>query len=85
MADSVSRTGPDVVARAAADLVAANRILLTHGIVDGFGHVSVRHPERSDRFLLSRNLAPALVQVRDILAFDLDGAAIEAAGAALYL
>lgn len=55
------------------DLAAANRILAGLGIVDGFGHISVRHPDRSDRFLLSRSLAPELVTRDDIMTFELDG------------
>src|SRR5260370_6077102 len=43
------------------DLVAANRILADQGIVDGYGHVSVRHDRDANRYLLSRDLAPALV------------------------
>lgn len=57
------------------DLVAANRILAHHGVLDGFGHVSARHPERPDRFLLSCSRAPALVSAADIMEFDLDSAA----------
>ncbi len=55
------------------DLATANRILAARGVVDAFGHVSVRHPERSDRFLLARNMPPALVTSADIIEFDLDG------------
>jgi HCOMODA/2-hydroxy-3-carboxy-muconic semialdehyde decarboxylase len=55
------------------DLVAANRILFDHGVVDGFGHVSVRHDQRADRFLLARNMAPGLVTADDVMTFDLDG------------
>jgi len=58
------------------ELVAANRILFHQGVVDGFGHVSLRHPADPGRFLLSRSMAPALVQPSDILAFDLDGKAL---------
>ena len=54
------------------DLVAANRILAGHGVLDGFGHVSARHPARPDRYLLSRSLAPGLVTADDIVTFDLD-------------
>jgi ribulose-5-phosphate 4-epimerase/fuculose-1-phosphate aldolase len=54
------------------ELVIANRILAHHGIVDGFGHVSVRTPEPGF-FLLSRSLAPASVTRSDIMRFDLDG------------
>ena len=68
-----------------ADLVAANRILSDQGIVDGFGHVSVRHDKDSGRFLLSRSMAPGLVTAQDVMEFDLDGAAIDAQGRTPYL
>ena len=55
------------------ELVVANRILYARGIVDGFGHVSVRDPHDSERFFLARNIAPALVEVDDIMTFALDG------------
>ncbi|WP_432828843.1 class II aldolase/adducin family protein [Dactylosporangium sp. CA-092794] len=55
------------------DLVAANRILVDQGVLDAFGHVSVRLGPGSDRFLLSRNLAPGLVTAADLLVHDLDG------------
>ena len=52
------------------DLVAANQILAQHGVLDAWGHVSVRHPDRGDRYLLSRARAPALVAAGDIMEFD---------------
>ena len=55
------------------DLVVGNRILATEGILDGLGHISVRHDQRPDRFLLSRDLAPALVTAADFVEYDLDG------------
>lgn len=67
------------------DLVAANRILFRHGVVDAFGHVSLRHPHASDRFLLSRNMAPGLVTRGDIVEFDLDGSPVNAGGRRVYL
>ena len=60
------------------DLVAANRILADHNVLDAFGHVSARHPAKPDRYLLSRNLAPALVTSGDILEYDLDSKPINA-------
>ncbi len=54
------------------ELVDANHILYDQGVVDAFGHVSVRLPDRSDHFLLAANLAPASVKARDIIEFDLD-------------
>ncbi|HEX5863092.1 MAG TPA: class II aldolase/adducin family protein, partial [Casimicrobiaceae bacterium] len=66
-------------------LVAANRILYRQGVVDGFGHASARHDQSPDHFLLARNMAPALVRREDIVTFDLDGAALDAAGRRVYL
>jgi HCOMODA/2-hydroxy-3-carboxy-muconic semialdehyde decarboxylase len=66
-------------------LVLANRILYARGVVDGFGHVSARHDRSPEHFLLSRNMAPGLVRREDIVTFDLDGAALDAAGRRVYL
>jgi ribulose-5-phosphate 4-epimerase/fuculose-1-phosphate aldolase len=54
------------------DLAAASRILVDQGVFDAAGHVSMRHPERADRFLMSRSLAPELVTADDIMEFTLD-------------
>jgi ribulose-5-phosphate 4-epimerase/fuculose-1-phosphate aldolase len=67
------------------ELVDANHILFDQGVVDGFGHVSVRHPERPDRFLLARSMAPALVTEKDVLEFDLDGDPVVPGGPAPFL
>jgi ribulose-5-phosphate 4-epimerase/fuculose-1-phosphate aldolase len=66
------------------DLVAANRILAHEGVVDAFGHVSVRHPERPDRFFLSRSRSPELVTLDDILEFGLDGEPVKSGAPPLY-
>ena len=68
-----------------ARLALANRILYDQGVVDAFGHVSVRHDASRDHFLLARNMAPALVTPDDILTFDLDGNALDGAGRRVYL
>jgi HCOMODA/2-hydroxy-3-carboxy-muconic semialdehyde decarboxylase len=67
------------------ELVIANRVLFEHGVVDAFGHVSVRHDKQPDRFLLARNMAPALVAAADIVEFDLDGNPVDGRGRAVYL
>jgi ribulose-5-phosphate 4-epimerase/fuculose-1-phosphate aldolase len=66
-------------------LVTANHILFDQGIVDGFGHISVRHDKRPDRFLLARNMAPGHVTAGDIVEFTLDGDAVNAEGRRVYL
>jgi ribulose-5-phosphate 4-epimerase/fuculose-1-phosphate aldolase len=67
------------------DIVTANRILAAEGVVDAFGHVSARHPDRPDRFLLSRALAPELITHDDIVEYALDGAPVDADAAKSYL
>jgi ribulose-5-phosphate 4-epimerase/fuculose-1-phosphate aldolase len=54
------------------DLVAANRILAEHGVIDAYGHVSVRSESDPTRYLLARSIAPELVSYEDILEYDLD-------------
>jgi len=66
-------------------LVYANRILYDQGIVDGLGHVSVRHPDQEDVFLLSCNRAPGMVKRQDIVCYDLDGNAVSETNERPYL
>ena len=58
------------------DLVAANRTLARFGVLDAFGHVSVRDPKDPKRYLISRSIAPESVVASDILALDLDSQAV---------
>lgn len=66
------------------ELVLANHILAYHGIVDAFGHVSVRNNRNPNRYLLSRQVAPALVTAADILEYDLDSNQIGTKEQGLY-
>ncbi len=67
------------------DLVSANHILFKEGVVDGFGHVSVRDERDPERFLLSRSIAPATVTARDVMEFGMDGEPLDARGRKPYL
>ena len=62
------------------DLVAANRILAEHGVIDAYGHVSLRSPDNPNRFFLARAIAPQTVQVEDILEYDLDSKPLDPKG-----
>jgi ribulose-5-phosphate 4-epimerase/fuculose-1-phosphate aldolase len=64
---------PDSLATARQDVAIANRILANEGLLDAFGHVSMRHPAIPERFLISRHRAPELVQPADIVELNLDG------------
>ena len=79
------RSGGKVPPERVADLAAASRILAAQGVVDGFGHVSMRHPSAPDRYLMARALAPALVAPKDIIEYDLDSNACNAAGRPSFL
>jgi HCOMODA/2-hydroxy-3-carboxy-muconic semialdehyde decarboxylase len=63
---------PDSLAELRRDLAAAYRIVANEGILDAFGHISVRNPNNPQRYFLSRSRAPSLVQASDILEYDLD-------------
>ncbi|MGO7133565.1 class II aldolase/adducin family protein [Rhizobium leguminosarum] len=63
----------DIIHATLTQLVVANRILAREGIIDNFGHVSVRHPLRDDRYFLSRSRSPEIVSRDDIMEFTLDG------------
>ncbi|SDN20422.1 class II aldolase/adducin family protein [Afipia sp. GAS231] len=67
------------------DIVTGSRVLADFGVLDGFGHVSARHPTKTNHFLMSRSLSPALVTADDIMEFDLDGNAVDARGRTLFL
>src|SRR6202020_614607 len=60
------------------DLVAANRTLARLGVLDAFGHVSVRDPRNPHRYLMSRSIAPESVSAADILLLDLDSQTVDA-------
>ncbi|HZX67616.1 MAG TPA: class II aldolase/adducin family protein [Candidatus Elarobacter sp.] len=78
-------TAADAPPSAIDELVAANRVLAHEDIVDGFGHVSVRHPADPTRYLLARSMAPALVTASDIMTYDLDSNPLDANGRTSYL
>ena len=58
------------------DLVTANHILANEGVLDGYGHVSVRSPENPNHYFLARAGAPGLVSAPDIVEYDLESKAI---------
>ena len=66
------------------ELAIANRILAREGVVDAFGHISMRHPKDPERFLLSRSRAPELITPDDIMEFQLDGTPVDLRGRTPY-
>jgi HCOMODA/2-hydroxy-3-carboxy-muconic semialdehyde decarboxylase len=67
------------------DLVAANRILADQGVLDAYGHVSIRHPADPNRYLVSRAMSPADVTAADIMEFDLDSNPVDQRGRSVFL
>ena len=83
--EDMRESGPTPSPSLVEDLVLANHVLFDQGVVDAFGHVSVRHDARPDRFLLARNMAPGRVTADDLVEFTLDGEAVNARGRKVYL
>ena len=67
------------------DLVTANRILADQGVLDAYGHVSIRHPANPNRYLISRAMSPADVAGADIMEFDLDSNPVDRRGRSMFL
>src|ERR1041385_6977222 len=84
MAEAIPTGGP-VEPALIDDLVAASRILAQHGVLDAWGHVSMRHPNNPERYLLSRARAPALVSADDIMEFDLDSNPVDQRDRRMFL
>jgi len=78
-------TGGAVDSSVLEDLVAANHICADQGVLDGYGHISLRHPKTADRYLLARSLSPAVITVDDIMEFDLDSRPVDQRGRLMYL
>lgn len=66
------------------DLVKANHILAHEGILDALGHVSVRDPQDSARFVMSRTRSPELVELSDLVRLNLDGSYVDPDGPKSY-
>ena len=66
------------------DLLIGNKILFKYGVVDAFGHLSVRHDTDPEKYVMSRHLAPALVTEKDLLTYNLDSEPVPATKHRLY-
>jgi ribulose-5-phosphate 4-epimerase/fuculose-1-phosphate aldolase len=66
------------------DLVVANQILFDQGVLDGFGHISVRHDRDPAKYVMARHLAPGLVTEADLLEFNLDSEPVVDIGKRYY-
>jgi HCOMODA/2-hydroxy-3-carboxy-muconic semialdehyde decarboxylase len=63
---------PNALDDACYQLALANRMVAHEGVLDGFGHISIRHPADPERYLLARSRSPELIEPSDILEFSLD-------------
>lgn len=62
------------------DLVAAYRILAAQGVIDAYGHVSLRSSRNPARYYLARAIAPERVRQEDLIEYDLDSNPVDARG-----
>ena len=75
---------PDKFAELRHELAVANRILAHEGVIDAFGHVSIRHPDDPGRYFLARSRSPELVEPGDILEFDLESQPVKPPAVQFY-
>src|SRR5215471_12747594 len=75
---------PDDLAEVRYQVALANRMLANEGVLDAFGHVSLRHPTDPGRYLLSRSRSPGVVEAADILEFTLDSEPVARPTVQLY-
>ena len=74
----------DKLTEARAELALANRIAANEGVLDTFGHVSMRHPDNPRRYFLSKSSAPDMVTADGLIEYDLDSQALRDPGVAQY-
>ena len=79
-----SAAAPSAEAAVIQDLALASRILANEGVLDAYGHVSIRHPGDPNRYLMARSRAPALIAPSDILEFTLDSKPVTPTGERLF-
>jgi len=70
--------------RVRVEVALGNRILANEGVLDAFGHVSIRNPENPNRYFLSRSRSPELVEPGDVLEYDLDSNPVKPTDLKLY-
>jgi ribulose-5-phosphate 4-epimerase/fuculose-1-phosphate aldolase len=75
---------PDDLSDARYQVALANRMLANEGVLDAFGHVSMRHPADPGRYLLSRSRSPGLIEADDVLEYTLDSAPVREPTVSLY-
>jgi HCOMODA/2-hydroxy-3-carboxy-muconic semialdehyde decarboxylase len=75
---------PNTLKEARAELSLANRMVANEGIIDAFGHVSMRHPDNPNRYLLSRSRAPELVTPDDFIEYDIESQPLRDPGVGQY-
>ena len=75
----------DELAAAIRTVAQASRILAMEGVVDGFGHATMRHPHNPELFLMSRTCAPGMVTPDDVLALDFSGDPVDRPGTRVFL
>lgn len=85
MAQEPTKTPEQEDVERIADLVLANHILVNQGVLDAFGHVSVRSAKNPNHYFISRSRAPSLVAADDIMEYDLEDRPIDARGRSSYL
>jgi ribulose-5-phosphate 4-epimerase/fuculose-1-phosphate aldolase len=66
------------------ELVLANQILVDQGVLDAYGHVSVRDPQNPNHFFLARHIPAVTVTAADVIEYDFDANPVDGSNATGY-
>jgi HCOMODA/2-hydroxy-3-carboxy-muconic semialdehyde decarboxylase len=75
---------PDDIAEVLHQLIVTTRIMANEGVLDAFGHVSVRHPHDPNRYFIPRHRAPELAEISDLVELNLDSEPVRPTQYRLY-
>jgi ribulose-5-phosphate 4-epimerase/fuculose-1-phosphate aldolase len=78
------RSVVDTLAAARLELSLASKIATSEGVLDTYGHVSMRHPDNPHRYFLSRSSAPDMVTADGLIEYDLDSQPVRDPGVPQY-
>ncbi len=75
---------PNDIADVLHELIVTTRIMANEGVLDAFGHVSVRHPHDPNRYFIPRHRAPELAEISDLVELNLDSEPVHPTQFRLY-
>ena len=74
----------NALTKAHLEIPLASKIAVNEGVLDTYGHVSMRHPNNPHRYFLSRSSAPDMVTLDGLIEYHLNSRPVRDPGVAQY-